>query len=82
MAPGLTSPNFNQCHQHKYKYKYKYKHNKDKHDDKDKPSDDKDKTSDDTVKVNAVNCVTYDPYYTDDSETDDEYKIVNTLVHL
>ena len=54
----------------KYKYKYKYKHNKDKHDDKDKPNDvkyDKDKPSD--VKVN---CVTYDPYYTDDSESEDE----------
>ena len=78
----------------KYKYKYKYKHNKDKqhnkdkHDDKDKPSDDKDKTSDDTVKVNAVNCVTKDPYcaphtsYTDDSESEDDYMIMNTRVPL
>ena len=64
----------------KYKYKYKYKHNKDKRDDKDKPNDvkyDKDKPSD--VKVN---CVTYDPYYTDDSESEDDYMIMNTLVHL
>ena len=70
----------------KYKYKYKYKHNNDKDKDKDKPNDvkyDKDKPSD--VKVN---CVTYDPYcaphtwYTDDSESEDDYMIMNTLVHL
>ena len=69
----------------KYKYKYKYKHNKDKQHNKDKHNNDKDKHDDkdkpNDVKVNSVT-VTYDPYYTDDSETDDEYKIVNTRVPL
>ena len=82
----------------KYKYKYKYKHNKekqhnkdkhnndkDRHDDKDK-HDDEDKPND--VKVNAVNSVTCDPYcaphtyYTDDSESETDYIITNTRVHL
>ena len=40
------------------------------------------------MKVNAVNCVTKDPYcaphtsYTDDSESEDDYMIMNTRVPL
>ena len=76
----------------KYKYKYKYKHNKDKQHNKDKHNNDKDRHDDkdkpNDVKVNAVNCVTCDPYcaphtyYTDDSESEDDYMIMNTRVPL
>ena len=84
--PRPPSPRRQTDDKYEYKYKYKYKHNKDKHNNDKDRHDDKDKPND--VKVNAVNSVTCDPYcaphtyYTDDSESETDYIITNTRVHL